>query len=173
MSPREIPLTSTPAADPSKRSEVLAQVEAMLQGAADQAPVDSAQHFRRIGENAMRLDPRPGKTEIVYDLMDEVPLLPAHAIPLGLLAGEAIVNALKHAHPAGVPGEVRITTRRFAEDFCVIVEDDGVGLPQDFSPAADGQRGFQTMQTLADHLGARLTWRSTPLGLRLEILAPL
>lgn len=172
MKPLENMVAPTPDKAEIRRAEVLAQVEAML-NSAGAAAVDSAQHFRRIGEAAMSLDPRPGKTTVAYDLIENFPLLPARAIPLGLLTGEAIVNALKHSHPAGVQGEVRVTTRRFGTDFCVIVEDDGVGLPSGFRTAQDGQGGFQAMRVLADHMGARMNWRSTALGLRLEILAPI
>ena len=87
-----------------------------------------------------------------------------------MLTSEAIINALKHAHPAGVRGEITVSCRKIGRECMLVIEDDGVGLPDGFNPATDGGLGFRTMRQLAQQLKARLNHQSTPLGLRTEVL---
>ena len=61
---------------------------------------------------------------------DEVLLTPDAAIPCGLILTELISNALKHAFPAGQPGEVHVELRApNGQEVTMVVRDTGVGLP--------------------------------------------
>jgi len=91
----------------------------------------------------------------------------------GLIVVEAVKNAVKYAHPAGVHGKIEVRCARGADSSVRIdVVDDGVGLPEGFDPATDGGFGFELMRELSGKLGATLTFVSTSLGLRVELRAP-
>jgi two-component sensor histidine kinase len=65
------------------------------------------------------------------------------AVPIGLIVNELVTNALKYAYPKEQPGKVRITLRRGQEQggeaLRLVVEDDGVGYPQeDVTPKGSG-----------------------------------
>lgn len=63
----------------------------------------------------------------------------AQAIPCGLILGELVTNALKHAFPAERAGAVRVALRRAGPGIVELqVSDDGVGLPAGLDPAALG-----------------------------------
>jgi two-component sensor histidine kinase len=93
--------------------------------------------------------------------------------PIMLIVGEAVTNAVKYAHPTGVPGKVHVDCRRDKDGALLIeVADDGVGLPEGFNPATDGDFGFKLMRGLSDRLGAVLTFVSESLGLRMTLRVP-
>jgi two-component sensor histidine kinase len=90
------------------------------------------------------------------------------AIPLALLANEAMINACKHAFPDGRTGEVCVTLRLTDPTVLVLqVRDDGIGLQAGTSDSGMGSRlihafaaqlgGTLEMGTPADSTGTRLT----------------
>jgi PAS domain S-box-containing protein len=95
------------------------------------------------------------------------------AAPVELIVREALANAIKYAHPTGVPGKIAVDCERDATGGLVVtVMDDGVGLPENFDPACDGDTGFRVMRVLSERLGGSLAWKSTPLGLRMRLRVP-
>ena len=89
---------------------------------------------------------------------------------VALIVGEAVTNAITHAHPTGVEGKITVECKQDAKGAIVIcVTDDGVGLPVDFDPAQDGTAGFRVMRALSERLGAKLTFKSTSLGLQVRL----
>jgi len=95
------------------------------------------------------------------------------AQPLALIVGEVVMNALKHAHPTGLPIQMMISCCRNT-DGCMTIEigDDGVGLPEDFDPELDGGVGFRLIRSLSDKLRAKLSIVSDSLGLSFHLRLP-
>lgn len=92
---------------------------------------------------------------------------------VALIVSELITNAIKHAHPAGAPGKVMLRCGEgLAGSTYVEVEDDGVGLPENFDPWKDGGLGFQVVRGLAQQLGARLIFDAEGIGLRVRLIVP-
>jgi two-component sensor histidine kinase len=92
---------------------------------------------------------------------------------VGLAVSELVMNAVKFAHPAGVAGELLIACNRRDDLIVIEVTDDGVGLPEGFDPAVDGQFGLQLLRSLAAQLKARLEFHNTELGLRVRLSLPM
>lgn len=98
---------------------------------------------------------------------------PDQVAPLSRVVQEVVANAIEHAHPTHVEGLLRIGCRRDAEGGLAIeVIDDGVGLPEGFDPAVDGDGGLRLARALCRWLGATLTFESTGLGLIVRIALP-
>jgi PAS domain S-box-containing protein len=69
----------------------------------------------------------------------------------GLIVGELVTNALKHAFPAGRPGTISVTLRQSGADgWDLTVRDDGAGAPQGLD--LDGL-GFRLVESFATQLG--------------------
>lgn len=98
---------------------------------------------------------------------------PNQAAPVALIVSELVTNSIKHAHPAGAPGKIRIRCGSgLGGTVYVEVEDDGVGLPEDFDPWKSGGLGFQVVRGLAQQLGARLIFDGEGIGLRVRLIVP-
>ena len=95
------------------------------------------------------------------------------AAPVALIVSELITNAIKHAHPAGAPGKIVVRCgANMAGSVYVEVEDDGVGLPENFDPWRNGGLGFEIVRGLARQLGAKLLFDSDGIGLRVRLMVP-
>lgn len=93
---------------------------------------------------------------ISFDLSTEpVRLPPKRAIPLGLIASEAITNALRHAFSGNEEGRIRIVFKREPDrQLLLLVQDNGRGLQDG---AAEGL-GTQLIQGLAKQLQGKIAF---------------
>lgn len=79
------------------------------------------------------------------------------AIPCGLIINELVTNALKHAFPGGRRGRVRVALDRVGEARVrLVVEDDGIGLPEGLDPRRSGGLGLELVFTFAEQLRAEV-----------------
>jgi len=100
-------------------------------------------------------------------------VLMRHVQPLVLILCEIFINAVKYAHPAGVPLILVVDCEASADgELLLTVSDDGVGLPEGFQPERDGGMGFKVMHRLAQEIGSELRILSTHLGLSLRLSLP-
>jgi two-component sensor histidine kinase len=114
-----------------------------------------------------------GQVGIVQRLSTQCRVKPEQAQQLGLILSEIVMNAVKHAHPSGVPTQIHIDCSPTADGGVVIeIGDDGVGLPEDFDPEKKGGMGFRLIRSLAKSLGAKLTIESDSLGLSFCLAIP-
>ena len=68
---------------------------------------------------------------------------------------ELVINALKHAYPAGQGGKIVISYGAVGEGWALSVCDDGIGMPVD-APAANAGLGTSIVTALAAQLGATI-----------------
>ena len=93
--------------------------------------------------------------------------------PIVLMLSEAFINAMKYAHPSGVPLVMLVDCTTTQDGQLVLtVSDDGVGLPEHFDSQNGGGMGFKVMRSLAAEIGAHLDIRSTHLGLSIRLSLP-
>ncbi len=92
---------------------------------------------------------------------------------IGLMIVELLVNAVKYAHPAGIPGCIEVSTQRDPRGIVISIADDGVGLPVDLDPGDRRHSGIRLVQSLAAHIGATIRFDNRGLGLEVEIVAPI
>jgi len=75
-----------------------------------------------------------------------------NAIPCGLIINELVSNALKYAFPDDREGKIRITLNSITEDdFELIVNDNGIGLPKDFDINNIDTLGLDLTKTIVEH----------------------
>ncbi len=91
------------------------------------------------------------KINIEYDL-ENIETLIDIAIPCGLVIGELVSNSFKHAFPDSVQGTIRITMKQCAKNqICLIVQDNGVGLPECFDISETATLGVQIVFQIVEH----------------------
>jgi two-component sensor histidine kinase len=111
-----------------------------------------------------------GRMYFAHKWMADCRLSPEQAQYLGLLLNEVMINALKHAHPTGLPVQLEICCERRANGrVTIVIADDGVGLSEEEN--AKGV-GFKLIHALAKSLNAELRIESDSLGLTHIITLP-
>lgn len=77
----------------------------------------------------------------------------AQAVPFGLIINEAVNNAIKYAFPLDKKGEVIIELKsNGADNYQLIIADNGVGLPKDFEETERNSLGMNLMMGLTDQI---------------------
>jgi two-component sensor histidine kinase len=93
--------------------------------------------------------------------------------PVILILCEVFINAMKYAHPAGVPLVMTVDCRAANDGRLVLtISDDGVGLPENFDLASHGGLGFKVMRSLAAEIGAEFQIETSNLGLSFRVSLP-
>ena len=92
------------------------------------------------------------------------------AVPVGLIAAEAIANAIKHAFPDGRGGRIGIDFRVTPSGKTLRVCDDGIGLAGG-RPASSGT-GTGLMETLTQQVDGRLEWSAPGVGTTVALTFP-
>ncbi len=102
----------------------------------------------------------PGNIKLNFDVED-VKLDINTSIPLGLILNELLTNSLKYAFPYGESmvheGIINIKLHKNDGGYTLIVEDNGVGLPEDFNLENNNSLGLQLINTLTNQIDGNLT----------------
>lgn len=93
------------------------------------ASVDLGTYFGRLAE-ALAGSHQLGTGGVTIQVNVDGTLDLDRAVPLGMLANEALSNALKHAFPDGRLGTVSISLSCERDQWRFVIRDDGVGMPQ-------------------------------------------
>jgi PAS domain S-box-containing protein len=122
----------------------MGEVHALLTYRAADGPdaIDFPDYLRRLcREVAEGLSDTDARVRLEVEAEEEAMWGPDLVVPLGLIAGEALTNALKHAFPGGRAGRVRVELRAVGDGTMrLLVEDDGAGLPAERRAGSLGLR---------------------------------
>jgi len=91
---------------------------------------------------------------VIFSLdIDRIEMNISHAIPLGLILNETIVNSLKYAFPNDRSGRIEISFKeRKSNHFVLTVADNGIGLRPDFNINNINSFGLTLIQGLSEDL---------------------
>jgi two-component sensor histidine kinase len=90
------------------------------------------------------------------------------SISLGLVVTELVINALKHAFPAGRHGAIDVDYRSEGANWTLAVRDDGVGMPAPTDGVKAGL-GTSIVEALARQLDARIIVADARPGTRVAL----
>ncbi len=96
------------------------------------------------------------------------------ATPLAMVFTELIQNAVEHAYDEDRGGEITIHCARAGVGLRLSIEDDGVGLPEDFSLEETSSLGLSIVSTLVGELGGQISLgpRDDGPGTRVVVTVP-
>lgn len=121
------------------RVSAIANLHEQLHLASDMTTVDMAAFLGRL---LAGLGKTAGGHVRLTSALEPMTLDPRRAAIVGVLVNELVTNALRHAFPDGRTGTVTARLSRTGlAGFRLVVEDDGVGMPEDGSR----RRGLGTM----------------------------
>lgn len=154
------------------RIETVGRLHRLLSNPSAEGRIDLSIHLEETCQTLVSTLPHD-RTELTFRASGPCMATPDAAGPIGLIVSELITNAVKHSHPAGAPGKILVRCGPgLGGGIYVDVEDDGVGLPEDFDPWKDGGLGFRVVRNLAYQLGARLAFDMDGLGLKVKLIVP-
>jgi two-component sensor histidine kinase len=113
----------------------------------------------------------PGTGNVNFELHTQpISLDISQAVPVGLIINEAVTNALKYAFPTSGNGTISIffTLDTSSIMYTLIIQDDGIGLPEWFNDRPGSSLGMTLMKGLTDQLQGQIDIQSPP-GTRIAI----
>jgi len=151
--------------DMQNRIQAMAALHEAVYRSDNFSQVDLGVYLRQLtGQLGRSLVAVPGQIVFRLDLFS-IALDLDQAIPCGLIVNELVSNALKHAFPAGRPGEVRIELERAGEENLRLrITDNGIGLPPNFDLIRSKSLGLQLVADLARQLGGSLQVGAGPVA---------
>ncbi len=91
------------------------------------------------------------------------------AIPTSLLLNELVINSYKHAFNGLFEGEIKVILKERDGVIELSVEDNGVGLPDDFDPFQQKSLGMTLIKTLVQQIAAEFEVNGSGTGARFVV----
>jgi two-component sensor histidine kinase len=162
------PLVRAALEDAVKRLNIIARTQDHLQVAASRQQTVNVQEYLEelccnLGD-ALR-DVRPIAIRV---MSDKVVVSSPQATSIGLIVNELVTNALKYAFPGEQAGTINLMLRRGAGNLAIVVEDNGVGPPEDVHAGL----GLRLVRLLVEQSGGGLRQESATPGYRVAITIP-
>ncbi len=155
------------------RIGTIGQLHRLLSQAASEGVANLRPHLKEVTDALVAALSSPEQQVRVTHGGGDCMVLTRQVQPIILILCEIFINAMKYAHPAGVPLVMAVDCATTGDGRLVLtVSDDGVGLPEGFDPASDGGLGFRVMRSLASEIGAELRIGSSSLGLSFCLSLP-
>jgi len=155
------------------RIGTIGQLHRLLSRTPFEGAISLQPHLREVSQALVTALSSPGQ-EVRVEHRGNDCLVPMRLVqPIVLILCEVFINAMKYAHPSGIPLTIGVDCIGGADGRLVVaVEDNGVGLPDDFDTVRGGGLGFRVIRSLAAELGAELSVLSSPLGLCFRLSLP-
>ncbi|MBC8183494.1 PAS domain S-box protein [candidate division KSB1 bacterium] len=142
--------------DSVSRVYTMSQVHNQLYRSDDFSNVDMKKYIQSMANRAF-INYRTNRN-VTMDLdIDEIEMTIDGSIPLGLLLNEMISNALKHGFPNNRSGKMRVSLKKLENNQCeLIVEDDGVGIPENVNFDTTESLGLHLIKILTDQMQGKM-----------------
>ncbi len=155
------------------RINTISQLHRILSRAGDDGAISLRPHLEEVTAALVAALSSPEQQVRAMHSGDDCLVMMRHVQPIVLILCEVFINAMKYAHPAGVPLVMLVDCSVSRDGRLVLaICDDGVGLPEGFDPLVSGGLGFRVMRSLAAEIGAELQIQSTHLGLTFRLSLP-
>jgi two-component sensor histidine kinase len=155
------------------RINTISQLHRILSRNADEGAISLRPHLHDVTDALVAALSSGEQAVKVMHTGGDCMVMMRHVQPIVLILSEIFINAMKYAHPTGVPLILMVDcTTTQAGQLVLTISDDGIGLPEGFDPLNGGGLGFKVMRSLAAEIGAHLEIRSTHLGLSSRLSLP-
>lgn len=131
------------------RISVVAGLHQRLYSTSEHDRVDFASYVRELAARTVSAFGGDGRVRLeLGGLQDGVVLLLNQAVPLALVVSEMLTNAVKYAFVGRDDGVIRLEVTKDEGAICILVADDGCGLPAGFDPAKSTGLGMRIITLL-------------------------
>jgi len=138
------------------RVKSMALVHEMLYQSENLAKIDMAVYIKQLFEYLREIF-QLNADKIKYELeLDSVLLSIDKAISCGLVINELITNVFKHAFPINTNGHIKLTLQKIEKTIIVIVNDTGIGIPDNIQFENSTSLGMQLIRNLTKQLNGTI-----------------
>lgn len=140
------------------RVHAIASAHRRLRLGDDLETTEAAEFLDAVIDDLRKTQTGDRRLSVETDL-DPLVISARDATTIGIVMGELLTNAIKHAFPGNRPGRIWARLKREDGVVSLIVEDDGCGLPQDLEQT-DGGLGSMIIRQLARQFGGEPDFRA-------------
>ena len=142
------------------RAKSMALIHQRLYDSSDLKSINFGDYIRTLANEMFQTyvyDPSTVKLNL---MVEDVMLDVNTAIPLGLILNELLTNSMKYAFPSEglngingqINGNINVNLSKNNGNYTMIVEDDGVGFPDDVDMDNTDSLGLQLINSLTDQI---------------------
>ncbi|MEM6772589.1 MAG: sensor histidine kinase, partial [Bacteroidota bacterium] len=142
-------------------------------GEAVSTQVDAKDYLERLVHDVVDTHRIPDTSIGVTTKIEELTLDIDTIIPLGLIANEAVTNAVKYAYRNREQGELYVALQHTSKGCQLTIRDDGPGLTEEVLTEENGAFGQLLMQTLSEQLEGELLVNNTDNGVEVLLRFPM
>jgi two-component sensor histidine kinase len=148
----------------------VATVQGHLQASDGIEQIEMGPYLKKLGAGLASSMVGPKQNIDIVVAATEGTLPSSHAVSVGLIVTELIMNAIKYAFPAARPSaRVRVTFEKAKGDWKLTVSDNGVGRAPSKGPKTSTGLGTALIGALAKQLNAQITEPLATRGLTIEV----
>ena len=134
------------------RIRLMSAIHEKLYKSKDVSQIDFSEYLKTLADQLEQAYPvKNGKIDLLINSKN-VSLGIDKAIPCGLIVNELVSNAYKYAFDGKKTGKVIVSLLHTNSKYKLIVEDDGVGFPEDLDFKNTETMGMILVNTLTDQL---------------------
>lgn len=134
------------------RIRAMASIHERLYRTKNFSDIKFSEYIKDLAENLVHTyEFSDTKISLQFNI-EEVFLTLNVSIPCGLIINELISNALKYAFEGKAEGRIDLSISKKGKKVCLIVEDDGVGIPESFNIEQADSLGLQLVSTLVEQI---------------------
>jgi PAS domain S-box-containing protein len=143
------------------RVHSLAIIHQKLQESDDVSNVNLMIYFQRLLDNIEKSYQVPNKKIVInFNIPEDVVLPVNQFIHLGLIFNELVSNIFKYAFPDNREGIITINFERSMGMNCLMVKDNGIGLPANFDITQSRSLGLKLIESMSKQLNGDISHNS-------------
>jgi len=137
--------------DSVKRIESMSFIHEMLYQSESFSQIDFSEYIQRLCNNLISTYAVDSDKIKIFINTQGIVLNMKTAIPVGLILNELISNALKHAFPNNINGEIRILMKESNDEMIELtVRDNGIGVPEEIDWRNTNTLGLEIISLLGE-----------------------
>jgi PAS domain S-box-containing protein len=140
----------------------IALVHEKLYQSKNLAEIDYLEYLKKIAENLLQSYGISPRTVAIRIHAENIVFPIDKAIPLSLIINEMITNSLKYAFPDNRAGTIIIDIRKEDDHYTLILQDDGIGLPETVTLDQTDTLGLQLVNSLVHQIQGTISLNRGP-----------
>ncbi|MCE1189020.1 MAG: PAS domain S-box protein [Ignavibacteria bacterium] len=145
------------------RIKTMALMHQQLISSADLSRINLREYFENIISLFTNLYYQVSQHVTIESHLDDVFTVIDYAAAGGLLLGEILSNVFKHAFPGSRKGLLKIELHRIDNRIQIVVEDDGIGLDEEFNAENSDSIGIRLINLTVEHqLSGQIRYAGPP-----------